>query len=518
MMAIVPALSWKKIESSHRLMTFIVLTLGVFNFFYGERVPAGGGLGWDGLIYADMVRSFHTLFSDGRLSSYYAQRILPAAVVRGILFATNAPISDTSIIRGFELYNLLLLLSGSWFWKRIADKSELSLTGRWIGFSGIFLNFECSKQAFYYPVLTDVTALFTALLLLTFYLERRPIALFVTTCIGSFAWPVVGICGAFLIIFLQANFPGENRTSISDTEIRSHATSASVAKVVYIAVCCVLIAGFLVMTGGNPEISHACPLPRGLAAMMQSSVMPCSLERLITTLPNLLLTAIALVMLLGSWRAGRYLVTSIWQAPLSLIGLAIVAILMPFFIVKILSNPALANASSLAYLLEYIFLPPPGKFFLTYVSLAVFWGPLVLLIMRYWGEFCIQARRLGPRFVAVIGISLPVGLISEPRAVTIAWPFFVLAIVIVLEKLRFKASFKYVLAILTILYAQFWMKLNLAPWTPPDWAGLQDFPKEVYFMHYGLWMNWTFYLLQLPIVIFSLIILIGSVAKNRDCI
>lgn len=59
------AFSWKDIQSSHRLMFCMVLVLGLLNFFYGELVPAGGGLGWDGVLYADMVRNIGSVINGG---------------------------------------------------------------------------------------------------------------------------------------------------------------------------------------------------------------------------------------------------------------------------------------------------------------------------------------------------------------------------------------------------------------------------------------------------------------------
>jgi len=42
-------LSIREVEGSHRLMARLVLALGLFNLLFGEVVPAGGGLGWDGV-------------------------------------------------------------------------------------------------------------------------------------------------------------------------------------------------------------------------------------------------------------------------------------------------------------------------------------------------------------------------------------------------------------------------------------------------------------------------------------
>ena len=202
MKSMIRAFSWNQTEGSHRLMTLIVLSLGLYSLFWGEKISAGNGLGFDGSQYASMTREIGSLIITGQLGSYYAQRILPSAIVHGMLRLSGVADDNENIIRCFELYNLLLVVGACRIWKRCADKLSLSVAGRWIGFSGVFLNFQCSKQTFFYPVLTDVTALFAGMLLLMFYLERKPIGLLVTTVLGAFAWPgrMLRKCGGALRI------------------------------------------------------------------------------------------------------------------------------------------------------------------------------------------------------------------------------------------------------------------------------------------------------------------------------
>ena len=52
------------------------------------------------------VSNLGSMISEGQLSSYYAQRFLPSAIVRGMLLCSGVPMNDTNIIRGFEVYNL----------------------------------------------------------------------------------------------------------------------------------------------------------------------------------------------------------------------------------------------------------------------------------------------------------------------------------------------------------------------------------------------------------------------------
>ena len=527
------ALSWNEIQSSHRLMILIVFALGLLNFLWGEKVPAGGGFGWDGVRYAEMVRNLNSMISGGQLSSYYAQRILPSLIVRSMLLFSGVSISDTNIIRGFELYNLVLIVGACWIWKRVADNFSLSLAGRWIGFSGIFVNFQCSKQAFYYPVLTDVTALFVAMLLLLFYVEKKQIALFVVSIIGAFCWPVVSISGAFLLIFLRADLPKEVIAPAPSTYTIKSVTLPYLVKLGGLVVLVLSIIGYIILAQVGPVSEHACnvfnnelkmvtnAMPLRVVSLLERLLnspcaldrLPTRLERLFTGLPSLVGMLVALAMLIGNGSFFQAILASLRRAQLPLVLLAIAAVLIPFYIVKAISNPSIANPNSLWPMLKGVLLPIQGKFLLPIVTLAVFWGPVVLLLVLYWKAFCVEARKLGPGVVAIIGISMLLGLIGEPRFLTIGWPFFVLGLVLAIEALHRKPSFKYVFAALTVVYAQFWMKINLAPWSPQDLEGLLEFPKQVYFMHYGLWMSWWSYVIQLTVLVLSAVWLHKTVIK-----
>lgn len=515
--------SWKEISSSHRLMVLLVLTLGVVNFLWGEHVPAGGGFGWDGVLYAEMVRNLDSMISNGLLSGYHAQRILPSAIVRCMLLLSHLSMSDANIIRSFELYNLAILLGACWVWKRVSNNFSLSLSGRWIGFSGIFINFQCSKQAFYEPVLTDITALLVAMLLLLYYVEKRPILLFLTTVIGAFCWPVVSICGAFLLIFLRVDTPREILTSTAANVRVKSANFPLLVKLGAGVVFSLSIIGYLFFAYGGAVSENACGVfnnsLRGGVNAIAPKVAPqlekflsvdgaCApAKQLLTALPSLFGITVALFMLIGSRDYFYSLLSNLRRVHVSLVGLAVGAVLFPMLVVKMISNPNIANPSSLAYLIRLVILPPEGKFFLPIVTLAVFWGPLVLLLLLYWKAFCVEARKLGAGVVLIVGLTLPLGLVGEPRFLTIAWPFLVLGLVRALELSSTRVSFNYVLSALTILLAQFWMRINFEPWPQPDNAGLLEFPKQLFFMHYGLWMSSLTYGIQLILLVLGTLLL-----------
>lgn len=498
--AAVPASLWQGIATAPWAMALPVLLLGTFSLLFGEHVPAGDGLGWDGLQYAAMVRDLPHMIHAGELNSYYAQRIVPPFVVREALMLARLPLDTASIIRAFEIYNLALLMIACWSWHAIVGALGMSVRGRWIGFGGIFVTYAFSKQTFYYPVLTDVTALTVALLLLQCYLRKRSVALLVVTWIGAFAWPVVGFTGALLQLFMNSRLsPGAiGLPPAARNEGGRHRRWIAIAYATILIIC---IAAYVYATGGNVDLSTPCQIPDVVTRLLGPGVVPCSYEAAVTGLPALLGAGLALLGLLGSWAAAASVIACLVRVKPGRIAMAGLSLLVPILIVKTISNPALENPSGIRYMLEYMTLPPPGKFLLPLVTLSVFWGPMLVLVVICWRQFSSEIRCLGPGVLGVVALAVPLGLANEPRFITVAWPFCVAGMAMALDRAKLRSGFATAFVVLTLLSAQFWMPLNLAPWQPPDHAGLFEFPKQMYFMHYGLWMNWLSYGIQLPAIL-----------------
>jgi hypothetical protein len=422
-----------------------------------------------------------------------------------------------------------------WLWKAIANNLSLSLAGRWIGFAGIFINFECSKQAFYYPVLTDVTALFISILLLYFYLEKRPLAIFCTTIIGAFSWPVVSISGALLLIYMQSKLSDQSINPPAQGALVKKFTPRLIGMIIFLGALGIF--GYIFLLFTSPPSEEDCRsfstefssfvgnLPIGISnhlGWMANDNYTCVLEKLLIKSSQLLTSFISIFILLlvlgiliGSRSFIKESILNLLKVRPLLLILAIAAILIPAFIVALISNQNIPNEGNLGKLIKIIFFPPEGKILLPIVTLTSFWGPIILILIFNWREFSTKARQLGSGPVGIIAISMILGLANEPRFLTIGWPFMVLGAVLMLEGLKLSKSFKYLLLALTILYAQFWIRLNYTPWLPPDSEGLLDYPKQLFFMHYGVWMAWDSYFIQLIIFAITGIFLKNLLDKGQ---
>lgn len=453
-------------DGASRLQVLLVAIGGVASTLFGERVPAGGGLGWDGVTYARLVRELPALVETSGLSSYYAQRILPPAAVRAGLLAGGSDLADAAIIHGFQVWNLVMVLGTALAWARIAAALGLGVRGRWIAFAGMFLSFQASKLLWFYPVLTDATALLLGTTMLLGAIERRPIVLLVATVLGALTWPVAGVSGAALLATLGARpseaevLPSLPTRPLALAALGSFGIGAVTLPVLQIAW----------MVGHDP----ASKLAQGP----------------LTALPSLVAAGAALLVLAGS---PAYLLAAIRSVRPAAAALAAVAFLAPTAVVRAISSPDVPAPSDAGHLVQFVLLPPANKVFLPYLGAVALWGPACLLAATRWPDVAIAARRLGPGFVAIVAATVLLALPTEPRYLTLGWPFLVAAIASAFDRARPSRAFDWTFAGLVALLSHAWLPLTLVPWTGADEDDLQSFPKQLYFMHFGMWMGWPAY-------------------------
>lgn len=472
-------------------MVAIVLVLGVCNLLFGEIVPAGGGFGWDGVTYADMVRRLGSMITDGQLSRYYSQRVLPSLIVRTMLTVSGADLSDQNIIRGFELLNLLALVLGAIVWKRTADLLSIGPRGLWIGFGSLFLNYFATKHLRYAPVTTDGVALLVNLLQLWLFLERRPLPLLVVTIAGSFVWQLTGLYGAILLISLNLKLP--------DTEdVQFPATASDWKRNDHQMRAFWLYAGTALAT---IAIIALLQLPGAIKTGSLAHEVALSL----TGAPSLAVVLLALWILIGPVFLSRSPLAVLADVPLHFYLLAGAALLIPQIAFTALSNPDVPNPSGVLHVLRWIVFPltGSGKFLMAFLAATLLWGPAVLLVMLRWKDVSAELRKLGPGPVGIVAVTLPLVLVTESRFILGAWPSLVLGLALALDRSGTSKLFGYLFGALTILNTQLWLEFNIAPWEGNDYADLSDFPKQMFFLHYGPWMGWPAYLVQLPLILFA---------------
>lgn len=182
-------------------MPLIILVWGGFYFFYGPIINVDGGLGYDGHYYGHYANRFISMVFGDKIDSYRIQRIFPSFMVYLGMNILNIKNSFYNIIKFFQIYNLVLLQISALLWFAIAGHFKLKLKYVWLGFVFWFLNFGVAELSFYYPVLTDATALCLGFFLLYAHLKNKLLLKIVITFCGSFTWAGFLILGIILILF-----------------------------------------------------------------------------------------------------------------------------------------------------------------------------------------------------------------------------------------------------------------------------------------------------------------------------
>src|SRR4051812_37912658 len=183
------------------LMAVAMLLAGIPNIFWAEKLTVGGGFGWDGVLYGAWVRNFFRLVFIDRVPEYNLQRIVPSAILHYALRLMGIARTDANILRGFDIYNLVLLTIGAWVWGLIADRLGITTKGKWLGFAFLFLNYATLKLNFYTPASTDTTAFFLGMLLFYAYLAERPLGILMVMVVSYFTWPTLPLFAAILYVF-----------------------------------------------------------------------------------------------------------------------------------------------------------------------------------------------------------------------------------------------------------------------------------------------------------------------------
>jgi hypothetical protein len=452
-------------------MLLIIALAGTTSILFAERVTVGKGFGWDGIRYGQIAMDFYHWFSTDDVSAYSLQRIMPSAIVHYGLRALAIHPTIESVITGFAVYNLTLILLSCLLWIKIADQLRLGLAGRWLGFAGLFVNFAILKQAFYYAVLTDVSAFTLGLLMLYLFLTGRVFLLFLATLAGAFTWPVVIYAGLPLMLFRKRPVEAGGNKGHGP----ALATAALLtALVLWLMVDTYFFTGLRSIHGSTPVLGQLVYL---------SIAVSC------------LCFFFATKTLIGMTGPGDLLL-----ALRSVTAARLILPLLAFIASRAIIGALVGIEGGSDYARNYlqqIALLSIAKPFVFIVAHAVYFGPAVILMVLLWDRVSAVVRQQGAGMVLFFLMSLFLGLNSESRQLIFAYPFFVAFLVKAVEPIRWGASFYWAFGAVALVMSKFWLRINTGPL---EGLSPQEFPLQYYFLNHGPWMTDSTFLLQAALV------------------
>jgi hypothetical protein len=443
------------------LAAFLIATIG---FFTSEKVGINNGLGWDGAIYAGWVRDFSASIDDG-IDAYRIQRIFPAAVAHCALRPFIGDIKDKHIIRVYGVINIIGTMLVALFWCKIAGELKIGHAGKWLGFAGLILNFAMTKNAYFNPVLTDVTAMAIATAMCYCYLRGWQFRLLFTMVLGAFTWPTLIYIGAVLVLFPrrpQTDLP------VRPAPRRMNLLAASLVTF-YIGLWTVYVLADI----KGPVFGFLEPI---------RSVLPLSV------LLSVLYLFCALVPLLDCDRL--YQPRRYWTRG----NLAAVLALVAVIIAVKAAQAGMSVRGGYMALITYLLLigiestAKPGVFFVMNVA---YFGPLVIVALFVWKPVCRLIHEHGLGLTMAVAIGVIHSIDSESRhfnyLIPLVFPFIVKAI----EPLGWSRAQYVLIMVLAAISTKAWLSIK---------GQFQDnsflYPDQLYWMHHGPFLGNEMYLVH----------------------
>ncbi|HYF51364.1 MAG TPA: hypothetical protein VEJ63_18260 [Planctomycetota bacterium] len=449
------------------LMAATILVIGLGFWTWGEKILLYDGAGVDGVLYCQLVRNFENLVQPHSLDYYYTQRVFPCGVVALSMTVAGVERTQKNAIRAFDLYNVLLLGLCAFLWGLIADRLALNDSSKWLGFIAFFVNFCTLKFHLYYPTLTDVTTLTFGLLFIYLYLRQSVFWLTLATIAAAFTWPTGMITGLIFILF--------SRDIFRTVEVQR------VHSILAVAAALLVTAGsyyVINIVGQTHDQFHLQDLL--LPSLLGLFWYMLGIQELSRTFPGWPLNV--------QWR--RLLPRIAVAVGVLLCTKALISYLAAGYSTNDIRKVIYADLSMAA-----------GKPLIFLVAHAVYFGPIVCVMLLCWPQVCRHIRAAGPGMilVALSGFVLAIG--SESRQLLLVYPLFVIYAVVAVQELKLPRSFLFWFLLVSIAMSKIWWKTNVGP-ENASVADLRGWPWQRFFSSIGYFMNPQTYSIQLTALIF----------------
>ncbi len=460
------------------LMAALLIAWGLSSILWGERLLRSDGFGWDGLAYLRITRGLWE--PNPLIWPYSGQRCLPSVIVRCTLDGLGLPLSGPNVLDAFALYNLGLLVLTLFVLLGVCREMGVGPRGRWLMFLGVFCNYVHLKQHYYSACVTDVWAFAFAALALYAYLRRSGAGVLLASFAGAFTWPVLFHYGAVLFLFprrspVPAGAALDSPGRPAGAPYRLHLIFAGLA-----AAAIVTVMAFLVWSEGFFGI-----YPHEIIKPLLPLSMACSGAYVFFGLKGLLDDR-----RLYDWR--EYLSLGALVRAGVLAAAFLLLCFVQFRLRYLWARPG--DVLTADEFFKMVMVTSIAKPFLFLVAHVVWYGPIILAMVFFWGRICREAQAYGPGMVLSLAFGLFLALNPESRQAQTVFPILAVLAAKVLEGLNWTARRWTVFTALALLLSKAWLPLNLTPW--PELDRLFEFPIQLFLMSFGGCMTTWTYLLQ----------------------
>lgn len=453
----------------------------------------------DAADFVSIVERLHVLpngrvlLNGRKLKLHQLQRILPAVLVHYGLGLFGGALTLRNIEWGFQALQIgLLTLAGS-IWCSQCLRLKISWRGMVIGAIALFSGYALTKFFWYYPILTDIPALFLGMVMLYGYmLDKRPFV-FGAMVLGSFTWPTLLYQGIIFLIFPR----DPKRTFLIHSPLRPR-TQLLLALAALVPIFLAL-QWLLMNIPSNYRFHPFAPL------------LPYSI------LVTLGFWAGGVVILFNNaslFRIRDWLQATWWRGA----ALCLVAVILLSVVQNYVAGPRLEFNRTQALWRNVLIssIMVPGTF---YVQHILFYGPIMLLAVIFWKPITTIARQFGRGFVLNLLFGMVFAIGSESRILMAFIPMLALLVAKLAEQLKWRFWAIASISICALILMRSWLTLNGTPnlvvflnQFPELSPFLQRFnwnsdPNEMFLLGFGPWVGINLYALELPVALGTLLFL-----------
>lgn len=464
------------------LLSLLLIVLLLFSFT-GELVPYNEGLGWDGVIYYEIIRDFDKLIFNHGIDTYHMNRFLPFAIIHYGLSLFNIPINVPNALLGAKILNALVLLLLLHYFFRISNLLRWTQSVELIAFSFVFFNFPVLKLFGYYPILCDCSALLLSYAGIYYYLKKSIVGEIFIGLLGLVTWPILSA-----ILFVLALFP---RTEVKMARTNDHVQIkiSWIIRLFYIVppLLWALYGILLFLRHPGIDLIHYLCANRGSV-----SVYFVYLSLLTTSLFYIISTRVLVV----DWHY-------IWVCILNkkvLLKLFLSGCLFYFIYSSIQSMGGekffFTLSQQMLILLKYsssdplIFLETHFLYLgLFFVILLLCWKSVVMHVCKNYG--------IGYFFALLIALIFVLEI--ETRKLESFYPILLIPLMGHLSTIKLKKSVIAIIPFICLILSFFWFQINvpgIAESFNQPYETYFDFPAQRYFMFFGLGQSHIVYLLS----------------------
>jgi hypothetical protein len=468
---------FSKTEKSIWISCLILFFSIILYSFFAEKT-INNGAGYDGLFYRDLVKNFPAMLAES-FSSYKATRILPFAFCYAILKFFQIEVTDTIVLNTVWLIAFLLLTVAVFYYHKLAEFCNWSLSLKITGFILLFFQFGILKYYGYYPLLTD-HFIFSISIITAYYFTTKNLPILVLLgMIASFTWPSSLLI--YCLLLMNTSIKEEQSIQFSKWQTRLF----ELVKIGFAFIPPILFVYFIrrynLWVGRSflhADWIFAMFRPYNFSVAVLSVAATCVYYYLIikpVTLPFIF-----------NFLKSFFQITV--KQIISIVILVGLVLSIKYFLTR--GNQEIPFPTIEDVFRELMFKPAVAPFnFLVYH----FWflGFLVLFVVHEYRYFFNETVKLGNGYVLLIFYALIFVTGAQSRQLINMMPFFLLPVIhMIRNRGEIKVQALILLGILALLVSRFWFPIELNE----HYMKEGDTAAEKYSMFIGPWITDQFYI------------------------